>query len=94
MHADPVHPTTGEWAGTTVVDGQGHAHWADTLLGDTHQADTLPTPGGLLLVEAPQGTAVAAPVADPDLSPEAGLGPLCRLLVGGALWAQMAPLPG
>ena len=94
MHADTMRLTTGAWAGTTAVDGQDHAHWADTPPEDTRQADTLPTPGGLLLVEAPQGTAVEAPVADPDLSPEAGLGPHCHPLVGGVLLALMLLLPG
>lgn len=79
----------GGWAGTTVVDGQDHVHWADTPQGDIRLADTLPTPGGPLLVEAPQGTAVEAPVADPDLFPEADLDPHCHPLEGGARLAHM-----
>lgn len=89
MPADPVQPITGGWAGTTVVDGQDHVHWADTPQGDIRLADTLPTPGGPLLVEAPQGTAVEAPVADPDLFPEADLDPHCHPLEGGARLAHM-----
>ena len=82
-----MHSSTGEWAGSTAVDGPGHVHLADTPQADIHQADTLPTPGVALLVEALQATAVQAPVADPDLSPEADLGPHCLPLAGGALQA-------
>lgn len=89
-----VHSTTGEWAGTTVVDGPGHVRLADTPQADIHQADTLPIPGVALLVEAPQATAAEAPAADPDLSPEADLDPHCLPLAGGALQAQLVPLPG
>lgn len=85
---------TGEWAGTTVVDGPGHVRLADTPQADIHRADTLPIPGVALLVEAPQATAVEAPTADPDLSPEADLDPHCLPLAGGALQAQLVPLPG
>lgn len=68
-----------------MVDGPGHDHLADTPQAGIHQADTLPTPGVALLVEAPQATAVEVPAADPDLSPEAGLDPHCLPLAEGAL---------
>lgn len=94
MYAHFMHSIIGEWAGTTAVDAPGHVHWEGTPLADIHQAGTLPTPGVALLVGAPQATAVEAPAAAPDLSPEADLGPHCHPLVGGALPAQVAPLPG
>lgn len=95
MHANLVHSITGEWAGTTVVGGPGLAHLADTPRADIHQADTLPTPGGALLVGALQVTAVEAQEAGPDLSPEADLDRHCHLLVGGDPRAQLlVPLLG
>ena len=94
MCADHVHSMTGEWAGTTLVDGPGHVRLADTPQVDIHQADTLPIPGVALLVEVPQATAVEAPAADPDLTRGADQDHHCLPLAGGALRAPLVPLPG
>ena len=94
MYAHFTHSIIGEWAGSTAVDAPGHAHWEGTPQADIHQAGTLPTPGAALLVGAPLATAVGAPAAAPDLSPEADLDPHCHPPVGGAPLAQLVPLPG
>ena len=94
MCANFMHSIIGEWAGTTAVDAPGHVHWEGTPQADIHQAGTLPTLGVALLVGAPQATAVGAPAAAPDLSPEADLDPHCHPLAGGAPPAQLVPLPG